>query len=198
MEGHGRLVFSLLFCAAVAHCGHAGKYVGSRPITIKKATTAVAAVNIGAKKALKLEKEAKERATAGGPKRSQRGGGVLPGHGTGSFDLLGDVICYSLAHQVKRHTSDVNRYIAKSFRHRCAVLCQDSNMLEALRRGDFEKCVRRLRSAAVSYTHPYLSYFIEHLIQSIIAPTRLPFFESSAFVLFSNARRLQCFGTPFV
>lgn len=43
----------------------AGKYVGSRPITIKKATTEVRAVEIGEKKARKLESEAKARAKSG-------------------------------------------------------------------------------------------------------------------------------------
>jgi len=42
-----------------------GKYVGSRPITIKKATTEVRAVEIGEKKARKLEEEAKKRAKSG-------------------------------------------------------------------------------------------------------------------------------------
>lgn len=57
-----------------------GKYVGSRPITIKKATTQVRAVEIGDKKAKKLEADMKKRHKEGGL-RSQRGGGVQAGHG---------------------------------------------------------------------------------------------------------------------
>jgi hypothetical protein len=54
-----------------------GKYVGSRPIQIKKATAGVAAVDIGEKKAKKLEKDLKKRLKEGTAMRFQRGGGTV-------------------------------------------------------------------------------------------------------------------------
>ena len=66
----------------------AGKYVGTRPVKISKATTAVSAVNIGNRKAKELDSKNKKKsgttsfsrakaaeAASGGPNNGRSGGG---------------------------------------------------------------------------------------------------------------------------
>ena len=77
-----------------------GKYVGSRPITIKKATTGVEAVNIGEKKAKKIEKEAKEKAKSG-VQRSGKGLGSAA-----NYKGLGPAACKFLFTEEERSPSN--------------------------------------------------------------------------------------------
>lgn len=63
MEGNGWYVFffvPLLLLGIESRCLFLGKYVGNRPIKLKKADNAVNPVEIGHRKARTLEKELKK------------------------------------------------------------------------------------------------------------------------------------------
>ena len=80
-----------------------GKYVGSRPITIKKATTEVRAVEIGEKKARKLETEAKARAKSGVQKSGKGLGSAAnyKGLGPSACELYSAIVSLTLGLNIR-------------------------------------------------------------------------------------------------
>lgn len=106
-----------------------GKYVGSRPITIKKATTEVRAVEIGEKKARKLETEAKARAKSGVQKSGKGLGSAANYKGLGPSACESDSVIVYLTYELigNSQISDV-RYLYLCWANG-ELLCADQRML---------------------------------------------------------------------